>query len=192
MKQIYIVLTHTGTTLSKIIRSCTKDEFSHSSISLDRELKEMYSFGRLNPYNPFWGGFVHEGIDCGTFKRFQATWANVYALTVEDEQYQQIQSIIHYIEATKALHNFNVIGLFAVGIHKRIHSDHAFYCAEFVKYVLEQAGIGTNLPELIRPESFKQLANIKLVYQGKLKDYKVEKGKVLERIMNGRRREVIV
>lgn len=58
MKKIYIVLTHTGTTLSKIIKNYTNDEFSHVSISLDSELKEMYSFGRLNAYNPFWGGFV--------------------------------------------------------------------------------------------------------------------------------------
>ena len=54
MKQIYIVLTHTGTALSTIIKYYTKDEFSHVSISLDEELEEMYSFGRLNPYNPFW------------------------------------------------------------------------------------------------------------------------------------------
>ena len=71
MKKIYIILTHTGTTLSKIIKNYTKDEFSHVSISLDKDLNEMYSFGRLNPYNPFWGGFVHEGINFGTFKRFK-------------------------------------------------------------------------------------------------------------------------
>ena len=54
MKKIYIVLTHSGTALSKIIKGFTKDEFSHVSISLDKELNEMYSFGRLNPYNPFY------------------------------------------------------------------------------------------------------------------------------------------
>ena len=46
MKKIYIVLTHTGTTLSKIIKTYTKDEFSHVSIALDNKLQEMYSFGR--------------------------------------------------------------------------------------------------------------------------------------------------
>ena len=71
MKEIYIVLTHTGTVLSRIIKDYTQDEFSHVSISLDKELKEMYSFGRLNPYNPFWGGFVQEGINFGTFKRLE-------------------------------------------------------------------------------------------------------------------------
>ena len=49
MKKIYIVLTHTGTTLSKIIKTYTKDEFSHVSIALDNKLQEMYSFGRLHP-----------------------------------------------------------------------------------------------------------------------------------------------
>ena len=43
MKKIYIVLTHTGTTLSKIIKTYTKDEFSHVSIALDNKLQEMYS-----------------------------------------------------------------------------------------------------------------------------------------------------
>lgn len=69
MKKIYIILTHTGTMLSNIIKKYTKDEFSHVSIALDKELNRMYSFGRLNPYNAFYGGFVHEYINEGTFKR---------------------------------------------------------------------------------------------------------------------------
>lgn len=36
MKKIYIILTHTGTILSKIIKEFTKDEFSHVSIALDK------------------------------------------------------------------------------------------------------------------------------------------------------------
>lgn len=36
MKKIYIILTHTGTILSQIIKKYTKDEFSHISISLNK------------------------------------------------------------------------------------------------------------------------------------------------------------
>ena len=71
MKKLYIILTHTGTVLSNIVKYYTKYEYSHISIALDEELNRMYSFGRLNPYNPFWAGFVHEYIDKGTFKRFK-------------------------------------------------------------------------------------------------------------------------
>ena len=72
--------------LSKIIKYYTGDEFSHVSIALDAQLRKMYSFGRLNPYNPFWGGFVHERIDSGTLKRFSKTKARVYSLEIDDEQ----------------------------------------------------------------------------------------------------------
>ena len=93
MKKIYIVLTHTGTILSKIIKSYTKDEFSHVSIALDSGLQKMYSFGRLHPYNPFWSGFVHEHIDKGTYKRFYKTKAKVYSYEVTEEQYEKLKII---------------------------------------------------------------------------------------------------
>ena len=63
MKKVYVILSYTGTILSKIVKAFTMKQYSHTSISLDENLKQMYSFGRLNPYNPFIGGFVHEKID---------------------------------------------------------------------------------------------------------------------------------
>ena len=96
--KIYIVLTYTGTLLSKIIKTYTKDEFSHVSISLDEELKQMYSFGRLNPYNPFIGGFVHEGINTGTFRRFIKTKTEIYSLEVNEDQYNSIERIIRVVK----------------------------------------------------------------------------------------------
>ena len=192
MKKIYIVLTHTGTALSRIIKTFTKDEFSHASIALDSELKEMYSFGRLNPYNPFIGGFVHEGIDCGTFKRFKFTKTKIFSLEIEDEQYYRIKDLIEYLKEVKEMRKFNVIGLIAVGLHKTIKFVDSFYCAEFVKYALETAGINTSLPEMIKPEDFKTLDNIKLIYEGILKDYNVEKVKPLEKLLNVRQREAII
>lgn len=175
MRKIYIILTHTGTTLSKIIKNYTKDEFSHVSISLDIELKEMYSFGRLNPYNPFWGGFVHEGINSGTFKRFRNTRCKIYSLEVSEEQYNNVRGIIEYIKTSKQLQNFNVIGLFAVGFNRKISFENSFYCAEFVKFVLDNARIKTNLPEMIKPEDFKDINGVKEVYKGLLRNYHVVK-----------------
>ena len=57
MKQIYIVLTHTGTVLSNIVKFYTKKDYTHVSISLDSEFKRLHSFGRLNPNNPFKAAF---------------------------------------------------------------------------------------------------------------------------------------
>lgn len=173
MRKIYIVLTYTGTILSKIIKIYTKDEFSHVSISLDEELKQMYSFGRLNPYNPFIGGFVHEDMNSGTFKRFKKTKTAIYSLEVNEEEYIKIQKTIKKIQEAKKPYRFNVIGLFAIGLKLRIRKKHSFYCAEFVKYSLEKSGIQTNLPAMIRPENFRYLEKINLEYTGKLRDYNV-------------------
>lgn len=182
MKEIYIVLTHTGTVLSRIIKDYTQDEFSHVSISLDKELKEMYSFGRLNPYNPFWGGFVHEGINFGTFKRFGNTVCKIYSLYVTDEQYNNAKGIIEYIKSSKQLQGFNIIGLLAVGFHKKITFENSFYCAEFVKYVLDKSGIENNLPELIKPEDFKNIRGLNEIYSGRLRKYQITKNSIAEKI----------
>ena len=124
MKKVYIVLTHTGTILATIIKKYTRDEFSHVSISLDEELTEMYSFGRLNPYNPFIGGFVHEYVDKGTFKRFHRTVATIYSLEITDRQYIKIKSVIDMFERYKRKYNFNVLGMFTAGFHKKIGKEY--------------------------------------------------------------------
>lgn len=183
MKKIYIILTHTGTVLSNIIKSYTKDEFSHISIALDADLTQMYSFGRLNPYNPFWGGFVHEELNKGTYKRFKKTRANVYSLFVSDEQYEKLKQRINYFNDNKEKYRFNIKGLFFVSIKKQIRRKNSFYCAEFVRHVLRFSGVPTNhLPAIIRPENFKDLEGLHLEYQGLFRKYKKKKYLRLEDI----------
>ena len=174
MKRIYLILTYSGTILSRIIKIYTRDEFAHVSISLDEELNQMYSFGRLNPYNPFIGGFVHEGINIGTFKRFRKTQTAVYSIMISDEQYKKIKETIKFIRECPIAYKFNIIGLFGAGFNIRIHMRHSFYCAEFVKYLLEKARVKNNLPEIIKPEDFKKLDNIRLEYKGSLCEYSVK------------------
>ena len=174
MKRIYLILTYSGTILSRIIKIYTRDEFAHVSISLDEELNQMYSFGRLNPYNPFIGGFVHEGINIGTFKRFRKTQTAVYSIMISSEQYKKIKETIKLIRECPIAYKFNIIGLFGAGFNIRIHMRHSFYCAEFVKYLLEKARVKNNLQEIIKPEDFKRLDNIRLEYKGSLCEYSVK------------------
>lgn len=169
--KIYIVLTYTGTLLSKIIKIYTKQEYSHVSIALDQELKHMYSFGRLNPYNAFIGGFVHEEIDKGTFKRFKNTKSLIYDIDVTDLEYTRIIQNIYKFEKNKEKYNFNIKGLFAAGFNKKITKDNSFYCAEFLKFILDESGIKNNLPEITKPEDFEKVKNKNVIYKGYLKNY---------------------
>lgn len=169
--KIYILLTYTGTILSRVVKYYTHSPYGHVSISLDKDLKELYSFGRINPYNPFKGGFVHEGIDIGTFKRFKNTRCEIYELDVSIDQYNKLKDIINYINNNKEKYHFNVIGLFSQPFHYKRKKHNYFYCSEFVKYCLEHINY-CNLPELCKPDDFRLLNNSKLIYSGKLRKYK--------------------
>ena len=171
MKKVYIILTHTGTIVSRIIRCYTGHEFSHVSISLDEELTKMYSFGRLNPYNTFIGGFVNERLNSGTFKRFKKTKAAVYSLVVTDEQYKKMEQAVVNVEQEKDKYKFNILGLIYAAFNKKRNKEYCFYCAEFVKYILEQAEVDLELPKVIKPENFKDLPELKLTYKGYLRMY---------------------
>ena len=60
-----------------------------------------------------------------------------------------------------------------VSINKKIVRKNRFYCAEFVKHILKMIGVsGVNeLPEIIRPENFKQIQGLRLEYDGLLRKY---------------------
>lgn len=170
MKSIFFVLTYTGSFVSKIVKNYTKKEYAHVSISLDNELKEMYSFGRIYAYYPFFGGFVQEGINIGTFKRFKNTKSAVYEYKVTESQYNNIKKIINNFKQNKNIYGYNYLGLFAAIFNKEFKTTNRFYCSEFVKYVLDESGINNDLPKLVKPMDFLQISN-ELIYKGILREY---------------------
>ena len=157
--------------LSRLIKLYTKDEYTHVSIALDEKLDRLYSFGRLNPYNAFVGGFVHEGVHIGTFNRFKKTIAGIYQLEVTDEEYSKIESLIAEFESNRKKYKFNIKGMFCTVINLKIEKENYFYCAEFVKYVLENAEIKTDLPDIVKPNDFQYIKGLEILYKGYLQQY---------------------
>lgn len=167
--EVYIILTKIGTILSNIIKIIKRHKYTHVSISLDRELSLMYSFGRLNPYIAFWGGFVHESIKWGTFKRFKNTKCVVLKLIVSDDEYHKLEELIEYFKENHKDYGFNVLGLIYILFNKRRKHEKKFYCAEFVKYMLDEAKIKHNLPDIVTPQDFFNISPL-VVYDGKLSE----------------------
>lgn len=172
MKKIYIVLTHTGTMLSTGIKIFTGNMYTHASISLDQNMEEMYSFGRLNPYNPFIGGFVKEGINIGTFKRFKNTKTEIYSLEITEEEYKKLEEIILKFEENKDAYKFNFIGLILAGLNKKYKRENKYYCSQFVREIMEQSEIKIEgISKVIKPEDFRKLQSLQLEYCGLLRIY---------------------
>lgn len=170
-KKIYFVLSYTGSIFNRLAKWKTKGEYGHISIALNEDLSQMYSFGRLNPYNPFFGGFVHEGIDYGTFKRFKKTKASIYSIEVTEKQHKKITKKIKTMEKRKEIYSFNVLGFIGAGFDIKYRKKNSFYCAEFVKYLIDEANLNLNLPEVVKPMDFVKLGEITLEYKGLLSHY---------------------
>lgn len=173
MKKIYFVLTDAGTALGKIIKLKTGKQYTHVSIAIDENLEKMYSFSRLKSYNCFVGGFVHERLRMGSYKRFKNTKAKIYFIEITDYQYEKIEQQIQVFEANKSKYKFNVLGLTYILFNKEIHRKNYFYCAEFIKYVLLKANVNIKLPNMPRPDDFEKIKNSKIIYEGLLNDYKI-------------------
>ncbi len=172
-KSIYIILSQTGTMFSRALKFFTGAEYNHASISLTPTLDKMYSFGRLNPYNPFIGGFVQEGKDTGTFKRFNKTQAIVLEIKISDEQYEKIKFLIEYLSKNKIQFKYNYLGVLCACFKKNHEAEHRFYCSQFVRACLVYLGIenAENLPKIIKPIDFLQLQNKTILYKGFLRNY---------------------
>ena len=170
-------MTHTGTSFANIIRKHTGNTYNHISIALNENLSEMYSFGRLNPYIFFWGGFVIENPRKGTFKRFHRTIARVLEVPIEDDAYSIIESYINQFINDKKHFKYNIRGIFKAKNNVNYQKTYRkFYCSQFVNYLLVCAHV---VPEnyfgsIVTPEAFCTIPNATIRYEGLLREYDPE------------------
>ncbi|GIN64231.1 hypothetical protein J27TS8_42240 [Robertmurraya siralis] len=172
-KEIYILLTDTGTWFSRMIKMYTRFPYNHVSIALDQGLQNIYSFGRKVYTNPFSGGFVKERMDQGVFFHKKETKCVVYKLTVNEEQFNEIIQIIYQFERFSANYRYNLLGIFAIALNMKLKRDNAFTCSQFVATVLGMSGLKLmkKSPELMRPDDFALIPTLELIYEGKLHEY---------------------
>lgn len=172
-KNIYIILTQTGTFLSRVVKMITGAKYSHVSIATDKELSDMYSFGRRHAYNPFWAGFVKESMFNGTFKRFKNTDALVMEIAVTDKQYEKIKKYLKMFNTYKKAFGYNFKGLFYAWFGKSVSVRRKYYCSEFVKAILVKAKVANekDFPEVTQPIHFFTTYHDNVTYIGKLSKY---------------------
>lgn len=172
-KKIYIVLSQTGTILSRVLKMITGSEYNHASVSLQPDLSYMYSFGRRHPYNPFWGGFVKESPNFGTFKRFSETRAVVLAIPVDDDTYLELKKELEKMFNDKDSYSYDVLGLLLAGFNIIYKREKHYYCSEFVRELLVQCGVeeSDQFQPIVQPVHFLTIPDSEVIYRGKLSDF---------------------
>lgn len=173
MKKGYIVLTDTGTCLTRFIRLFTKYPYNHASIAFDSRLSEVYSFGRKKVYHPFIGGFVKEAMHETLFQQASCT---IYSFEATEEQWRKLSEFVEKMKEKTDDYHYNFLGLFGFLRNKPIERENAYFCSQFVATALSFSGIAsfTKSPALIAPHDLATLPGLQLEFEGKLKDYQQE------------------
>ena len=173
--KIYIVLTYSGTFLSRCIKTYTGEPYSHVSVSLNVKLNNMYSFGRKYYKNPFIGGFVEESINKGVYGKFKNTTCAVYSLKINEIQYNNLRNLLYKFEINRERYGYNLLGLLGVILNTPIKRKYKFFCSQFVATLLDYSGLHIfNKPaSLVSPKDFRYCSKMTLIYEGRLNDYKV-------------------
>lgn len=167
---IYFLFTDTGTYLARAINYCTKQSLNHVSIAFDHDLKEVYSFGRKRPNNPFIGGFVKEDIHSNFLKNASCA---IYAFRLPKNDFENVLLKIKAIEAQKQNYKYNFLGLIGVLLRIEMEREYALFCSQFVATVLldvETFHIHKP-PCFVTPGDIRNHTGMQLLYQGKLADY---------------------
>jgi len=175
-RSVYILLTNTGTFFTKIIQGYTKAPYNHASISFNRELSELYSFGRKHPNNPLNGGFVKEDIQTGTFSKYPNTTCVIYELQVSDREVEKMKRVLQIFIRSQRKYLYNILGVIGIALQEPVEFSNSYFCSQFVAEVLERSGIKlwNKLPALVTPDDFRQSERLNLIYVGKLSEYKPE------------------
>lgn len=175
-RNIYILLSHSGSMFSKAINICTREPYTHVSIALDRDLHELYSFGRIRPYNPILGGFVKEDISGGTYKRFPNTRCALYSLKITDRQYRKLKRELNKFKKERDKYGYNLIGVVSAAFNYPIHRQYRYFCSQFVSELLLKSGIKIidKNPSLTAPMDFIGSDELECIYVGYLRTYSVE------------------
>ena len=171
--KLYILLTDTQSFISKGIKLYTRREYSHVSISLDVDLEDLYSFGRLKPHNPLIGGFVKEALDSGTYTLFPNTTCALFSIDVTSQQFFDAKRIIQRFKHSDQKYRYNYIGVAGLMINKPINREFRYFCSQFVQEVLHKSGVNIINKDkgLTLPEDFINNKELELIYEGRLHQY---------------------
>lgn len=166
---IYLVFSKTGTWLSTSIGLVTSSPYTHVSLSLDTNFNKMYSFGRVNPDNPFSGGLALENLYSGVYNN-PGCKCMIYSVPVSKEQLALLKGQLSEYYSSDINYKYNFLGLFGVLLDKPLKRSKHYFCSQFVSKLLIESGIyeTSRPPELISPTDLMSFPNKEIIFEGLL------------------------
>lgn len=171
---VYVMLMHSGTALANAIKTVTQSNFSHSSISFDSSMRNMYSFGRKEDLNPLVGGFKKEDIHSKFFKDRDVPYA-LYVVPCTKSEIAAMKKRLDYFVRNKSKFKYDFTGLFKNYFGIADNPEYKWFCSRFVADILNAGRPSSDPyvvePSLMQPEDFAHTTYATYVCGGMLATY---------------------
>lgn len=171
-RPLFVFLSYTGTPFSKVIKSVTREDYSHASLSLDTKLNHMMSFGTRPTDNKL--GFIPvESIHDKAFtERNYSTYA-LYMYLAPMEEYNTAMELLNTFTSNVYKFKYNTLGCVRLLFGLETHRDESLFCSEFVSKILSTANpkLIKKDPSLMSPGDLGRTHKMIKISSGNIKDY---------------------
>jgi len=173
MRKIYIILMHTNTIPSKLVKLFTRYEYSHVGISLDKSCNTIYSFGRKKFNSILNGGFSIEHKTGEFFNKFNKTTCCIYEVKIDEEKYQKVKKILKDMKLHTEIYKYDYLGLIPRYLGIPITKKNRYVCSYFVATILEKTEIYLFDKKtcFVIPKDFENINIFNEIYRGSYKQY---------------------
>lgn len=172
MKQVYILLSRTGTIPSRLIYRLTRGAFTHASLAMLPSTDRFFSYARRKLNRPFYAGFKEENLHTHIFGKYPDSPCALFSLSVSDEGYDRMKKELgRYIENYDTA-TYNFLGMLPLRMGIPIRRGMKLTCSQFVALMLSVSG-DVSLPKnpyAMLPGDFLKLSGLTKLYEGTIAD----------------------
>lgn len=176
---LYIILMKNISPLGSVIRAYTKEEYSHSAISFDASMDDVYTFGNSVIKKPLGRqksfGAAHESFRKNSFKFSYSgkTEYSLYVMFFKKDEIDRIKKKVDEIFLHHDEYKYNVEGLISYIFNRPKTDPKKLFCSQFVALVINSGrnGILNKDPSLYSPVGLTTIRGVCHIETGRICDY---------------------
>lgn len=169
-KAVYLMISQTGTKFAKSIRKVGKQQYNHSSISLDADLRRTFGFARPQHNEVLMGRLVRESLERYTLGKDEPVEIAVFKIPVTDEQYDWIKGELA-LRLNNKHYMYNLFSVLTYPFVKGYSVKDMYTCIEFVAYLMQHVGYLNDKPACkYTPDDLLVYFKDNIVYKGDIRN----------------------
>lgn len=171
---IFILITYTKTTFGKVIRKVTHGKYTHSAISLDSSMNNLFSF---NASESNQSGFSVESLK--RYNHDDDCIMCVYCFFVKKDKLLHIKTKLDWFLLNKKSSHYSYLNCITLVMDKVVELNNTMICSQFVDFLIKDIGVDLTHKSsaLVIPNDYTKIddPNVYKVYEGPINKYDPKK-----------------